>query len=240
MSFRYRLRALLALLLLLPLASAAQLLSFDEWYARADQDPYLKPRFGDNGPDVVNNTVDEDVFTAIMNNRNRQRAVSDSLAKLGFERLKKNDHVGAMHRFNEAWLAMPINPEAHRGFGAIFRSMKRPLEAHENYQAGIALDSTYAPLLKEEGDVYMEQRYYMQQEGRDKKAEEFTAKALKLYQSAYRRMAADPDLNYRLFECYVLTLNCPKAWEFHDKVVEMGAKSVEEMYLNRLKAYCVR
>jgi len=231
---------LLAALSILTFSANAQLLSFDEWYERSDKDPYLKPRFGDNGPEVVNNTVNEDVFTAIMNNRNRQRAVSDSLCKLGFERLRKNDHVGSMKRFNEAWLAMPINPEVHRAFGAYFRSMKRPLEAHENYQAGIALDSTYAPLLKEEADVYMEQRYHMQQEGRDKKAEEFTLKALDLYRRAYRRMGNDPEVTYRLFECYTLTLNCPKAWEFHDKVVEMKAKTVEDMYLNKLKAHCVR
>lgn len=222
------------------IASHAQLLSFDEWYVRSDADPYLKPRFGDEGPGVVNNTVDQDVFVAIMNNRNRQRAISDSLCRIGFERLRKNDHIGSMKRFNEAWLAMPINPEVHRAFGAYFRSMKRPLEAHQNYQAGIALDSTYAPLLKEEADVYMEQRYHMQQEGRDKKAEEFTLKALDLYKRAYRRMGNDPEVTYRLFECYVLTLNCPKAWEFHDKVVEMGARSVEDMYLLRLKQYCVR
>lgn len=229
-----------SLLLLASLPSKAQLLSFDEWYDRSGNDIYLKPRFGDRGSSEVNNTVDQDVFVAIMNNRNRQRAISDSLCRLGFERLKKNDHVGSMHRFNEAWLAMPINPEVYRAFGAYFRSMKRPLEAHDNYQAGIALDSTYAPLLKEEADVYMEQRYYMQQEGRDKKAEEFTLKALDLYKRAYRRMGSDPDVTYRLFECYVLTLNCPKAWEFHDKVVEMKARSVEDMYLIRLKEYCVR
>lgn len=222
------------------LQAAAQLLSFDEWYERSDKDPYLRPRFGDYGPEVVNNTVDEEVFTAIMNNRNRQRAVSDSLCRLGFERLRKNDHVGAMRRFNEAWLAMPINPEVHRAYGSFFWTMKRPLEAHENYQAGIALDSTYAPLLKEEADVYMEQRYHMQQEGRDKKADEFTLKALDLYKRAYRRMGNDPDVTYRLFECYTLTLNCPKAWEFYDKVAEMKARSVEDQYLNRLKAYCVR
>lgn len=227
-------------LTLTALPSFAQLLSFDEWYERADKDPYLKPRFGDSGPEVVNNTVDPGIFTVIMNNRNRQRAVSDSLCKLGFERLKKNDYVAAMRRFNEAWVAMPINPEVHRAFGAYFRSMKRPLEAHDYYQAGIKLDSTYAPLLKEEADVYMEQRYHMQQEGRDKKAEEFTLKALDLYKRAYRRMGNDPDVTYRLFECYTLTLNCPKAWEFHDKVVEMGVKSVEDQYLNKLKAYCVR
>ena len=130
--------------------------------------------------------------------------------------------------------------EVHRAFGAYFRSMKRPLEAHDYYQAGIALDSTYAPVLKEEADVYMEQRYYMQQEGRDKQAEVFTLKALDLYKRAYRRMGNDPDVTYRLFECYVLTLNCPKAWEFHDKVVEMKAKTVEDMYALRLKQYCVR
>ena len=140
-------RGLYALLLLLPsLTGTAQLLSFDEWYDRSGTDLYLKPRFGDRGAGEVNNTVDQDVFVAIMNNRNRQRAISDSLCKLGFERLKKSDHVGSMHRFNEAWLAMPINPEVYRAFGAYFRSMKRPLEAHDHYEAGIALDSTYAPL----------------------------------------------------------------------------------------------
>ncbi|MFN3874949.1 MAG: tetratricopeptide repeat protein, partial [Flavobacteriales bacterium] len=199
-------------LLALPLLSFgahAQLLSFDEWLSRADKDPYLQPRFGDAGPEVVNNTVDQDVFVAITNNRNRQRAMSDSLCRLGFERLRKNDHVGAMRRFNEAWLAMPINPEAHRGFGAFFRSMKRPLEAHEHYRAGIAADSTYAPLLKEEADVYMEQRYHMQQEGRDKQAHDYTLKALDLYKRAHRRMGADPEVTYRLFECYVYVMNCP-------------------------------
>lgn len=225
---------------LLATSLSAQLLSFDEWYERADKDPYLKPRFGDYGPEVMNNTIDEGIFTVIMNNRNRQRAVSDSLCKLGHERLRKNDHVGAMRRFNEAWMAMPINPEVHRSFGAFFRSMKRPLEAHDNYRNGIAMDSTYAPLLKEEADVYMEQRYHMQQEGRDKKAEEFTLKALDLYKRAYRRMGNDADVTYRLFECYTLTLNCPKAWEFHDKVVDMGQKTVEDLYLNKLKAHCVR
>ncbi|MBL0128019.1 MAG: hypothetical protein IPP83_11320 [Flavobacteriales bacterium] len=234
-------RFLYALLFLLPsLPGAAQLLSFDEWYERSINDIYLKPRFGDRGPAEVNNTIDQDVFVAIMNNRNRQRAVSDSLVKLGMERLRKNDHVASMHRFNEAWFAMPINPDVHRAFGAYFRSMKRPLEAHDHYQKGIALDSTNAPLMVEEADVYMEQRYHMQQEGRDKKAEEFLQNALALYQRAYRRMGNDPELTYSLFICHVLNLNCPKAWEFHDKVVAMNARTVEDMYLNRLKAYCVR
>lgn len=231
---------LLSALALAATSTSAQLLSFDEWYVRSDSDPYLKPRFGDKGPDVANNTINEDVFTAIMNNRNRQRAVSDSLCKLGYERLKKNDHVAAMKRFNEAWFAMPINPEAHRAFGNFFRSMKRPLEAHEHYKQGIAMDTTNAPLMKEHGQVYMEERYYYQQEGRSKQADSALQKALALFTRAYRRMGNDAELTYDLFVCHTINLNCPKAWEFHDKVVAMGARTVEEMYLLRLKEYCVR
>ncbi len=232
---------LLSLLLLLGGAAAnAQLLSFEEWQVKSDEDIRLKPRYGDAGPSEVNKVIDEDVFVTITNNRNRQRAISDSLCKLGFERLKKNDHVKAMTRFNEAWLAMPINPEVHRGFGNFFRSMKRPLEAHEYYEAGIALDTTNAPLMKEHGQVYMEERYYMQQEGRSKQVEACLQNALALFTRAYRRMGSDPELTYDLFVCHTLNLNCPKAWEFHDKVVEMKARTVEDMYLLRLKQYCVR
>lgn len=231
---------LLSALALAATTASAQLLSFDEWYVRSDADPYLKPRFGDKGPEVMNNTINEDVFTAIMNNRNRQRAVSDSLLKLGFERLRKNDHVGSMRRFNEAWMAMPINPDVHRAFGMYFRSMKRPLEAHEHYETGIAMDTTNAPLMKEHGQVYMEERYYYQQEGRSKQADSALQKALALFTRAYRRMGKDPELTYDLFVCHTINLNCPKAWEFHDKVVALGARSVEEMYLLRLKEYCVR
>ncbi|MBP7408313.1 MAG: hypothetical protein KA941_06095 [Flavobacteriales bacterium] len=230
----------LSLLLLSSVASQAQLLSFEEWQIKSDEDLRLQPRYGDRGPSEMNSVIDEDVFVAITNNRNRQRAVSDSLVALGFERLKKNDHVKAMTRFNEAWLAMPINPEVHRAFGKFFRSMKRPIEAHEYYEAGIALDTTNAPLMKEHGQVYMEERYYYQQEGRSKPADAALLKAIDLFTRAYRRMGKDPELTYDLFVCHTLNLNCPKAWEFHDKVVEMGARTVEDMYLLRLKQYCVR
>ena len=104
----------LAILLLSSVASQAQLLSFEEWQIKSDEDLRLQPRYGDRGASEMNAVIDEDVFVAIMNNRNRQRAISDSLVALGFERLKKNDHVKAMTRFNEAWLAMPINPRMVR------------------------------------------------------------------------------------------------------------------------------
>lgn len=230
----------LSLLAFATLGTHAQLLSFEEWQVKSDEDIRLQPRYGDRGPSEVNRVIDEDVFVNITNNRNRQRAISDSLCKLGFERLKKNDHVKAMARFNEAWLAMPINPEVHRGFGNFFRSMKRPLEAHEYYEKGIELDTTNAALMKEHGQVYMEERYYYQQENRSRQADAALLKALELFTRAYRRMANDPELTYDLFVCHTLNLNCPKAWEFHDKVVEMKARTVEDMYLLRLKQYCVR
>ncbi|MBK8498229.1 MAG: hypothetical protein IPL52_05310 [Flavobacteriales bacterium] len=230
----------LPIVLLVALTSSAQLLSFEEWQIKSEEDIRLQPRYGDRGPSEMNAAIDEDVFVAITNNRNRQRAISDSLLQLGLQRLKKNDHVHAMERFNEAWLAMPINPDVHRAFGMFFRSMKRPLEAHEHYEKGIAMDTTNAPLMKEHGQVYMEERYYYQQEGRSKQADAALLKALELFTRAYRRMGKDPELTYDLFVCHTLNLNCPKAWEFHDKVVEMNARTVEDMYLNRLKAYCVR
>ena len=230
----------LSLLLLPALTTTAQLLSFEEWQTRSEEDIRLQPRYGDSGPSEMNAAVNEDVFFTITNNRNRQRAISDSLLVIGLERLKKNDHVHAMERFNEAWLAMPINPDVHRAFGMFFRSMKRPIEAHDYYEAGIALDTTNAPLMKEHGQVYMEERYYYQQEGRSKPAEAALQSAIGLFTRAYRRMAKDPELTYDLFICHTLNLNCPKAWEFHDKVVAMNARTVEDQYLNRLKAYCVR
>ncbi len=231
---------LLSFALLTSALANAQLLSFEEWQMKSEEDIRLQPRYGDSGPSEMNAAVNEDVFFTITNNRNRQRAVSDSLLVLGMERLRKNDHVHAMERFNEAWLAMPINPDVHRAFGKFFRSMKRPIEAHEYYEAGIALDTTNAPLMKEHGQVYMEERYYYQQEGRTKPADAALLKALDLFTRAYRRMAKDPELTYDLFICHTLNLNCPMAWEFHDKVVAMNARTVEDQYLNRLKAYCVR
>lgn len=231
---------LLALLSFTSLFSTAQLLSFEEWQVRSDADIRLKPRYGDRGIGEVNAAVDEDVFVMITNNRDKKLAVSDSLVKLGWERLKKNDHVGSMVRFNEAWLAMPKNPEVHRAFGAYFMSMKRPLEAHDNFQAGIAIDSTYAPLLKEEALAYMQERYQMQQEGRTRKAEINLDNAYTLLVRAHDLDPRDPVTVYNLFICYVLKLNCPKAWEFHDKVVAMKERTIEDMYLARLKESCSR
>lgn len=227
-------------LLLFALTSSAQLLSFEEWQIKSEEDIRLQPRYGDVDATQMNAAIDEDVFVVIMNNRNRQRAISDSLVQLGMARLKKNDHVQAMTRFNEAWRAMPINPDVHRAFGMFFRSMKRPIEAHEHYTQGIAMDTTNAPLMKEHGQVYMEERYYYQQEGRSKQADAALLKAIDLFSRAYRRMGKDPELTYDLFVCHTLNLNCPKAWEFHDKAVEMNARSIEDMYLLRLKQYCVR
>ncbi|HRH39903.1 MAG TPA: hypothetical protein PK760_16250, partial [Flavobacteriales bacterium] len=94
---------LLSLAVLSAAISNAQLLSFEEWQVKSEEDIRLQPRYGDRGVSEVNSAINEDVFVAITNNRNRQRAISDSLVALGMARLKKNDHVHAMERFNEAW-----------------------------------------------------------------------------------------------------------------------------------------
>ena len=70
---------LVPVLALATLGTHAQLLSFEEWQVKSDEDIRLQPRYGDRGPSEVNRVIDEDVFVNITNNRNRQRAIEEKI-----------------------------------------------------------------------------------------------------------------------------------------------------------------
>jgi tetratricopeptide (TPR) repeat protein len=231
---------ILALFALLTVAAQAQTLSFPEWQLRSEQDPLLKPR-----STAYQNTeaLRDEVVALSRTLRSKGLSVkqaSDSVVAMGFEALLKSDHVKAMRLFNQAYAIMPENSEAYRGFGGVFESMERPLEAHDQFRAGLALDTTNAKLFRDEALLLMEDRYAFLQDERPRQADQCLDGAYKLFNKAY---AIDPDDNtttYYLFVTNLLRMNCVKAWEFHDRAVAQNGRSIEEQYRLMLNESCKR
>lgn len=218
----------------------AQTLSFAEWQRRSETDDRLRPR----SAAYTSTEALRDEVVALRKTYEAKgldrRIAADSVAALGFRALTNSDHVLALQRFNQAYTIDPACGEAYRGFGAVFHSMDRPLEAHENYRAGLAVDSTNAALHRDEGLQLMKDRYGFLQDERPKQADQALNKAHQHFAKAY---GIDPDDNvttYQMFVTSLLRMNCEKAWEYHDKCVAQNGRSIEEQYKSMLESSCKR
>jgi tetratricopeptide (TPR) repeat protein len=217
-----------------------QTLSFAEWQVRSEADERLRPR---SAAYTSTEALRDEVVSlrkAFESRGSDRGTAADSVAALGFRALANSDHTLALLRFNQAYTIDPACGEAFRGFGAVFQSMDRPLEAHENYRAGLAVDSANAALHRDEGLQLMKDRYGYLQDERPKQADQALHKAHTHFATAY---AIDPDDNettYQMFVTSLLRMNCEKAWEYHDKCLVQKGRSIEEQYRSLLDSSCKR
>jgi tetratricopeptide (TPR) repeat protein len=218
----------------------SQTLSFAEWQVRSEADERLRPRSAAySGTEALRDEVVSLRKTFESRGLDRSTA-ADSVAALGFRALTNSDHTLALQRFNQAYTIDPACGEAYRGFGAVFQSMDRPLEAHENYRAGIAVDSTNAALHRDEGLQLMKDRYGFLQDERPKQADQALHKAHQHFSKAYAIDPMDNNTTYQMFVTSLLRMNCEKAWEYHDKCMEQNGRSIEEQYRSLLDSSCKR
>lgn len=229
-----------ALIALFALTTQAQTLSFPEWQLRSEQDPLLKPRSS-----AYQNTeaLRDEVVSLRRTLQSKGLTVkqaSDSVVAMGFVALLKTDHVKALRLFNQAYAIMPENSEAYRGFGGVFESMERPLEAHEQFRAGLALDTTNAKLYRDEALLLMEDRYAFLQDERPRQADQCLDGAYKHFNKAYALDPTDNTTTYFMFVTNLLRMNCVKAWEYHDLAVAQNGRSIEEQYRLMLNESCKR
>lgn len=218
----------------------AQTLSFAEWQLRSESDDRLRPR----STAYTSTEARRDEVVSLRKTFEAKgldkRAAADSVAAQGFKALINSDHVLALQRFNQAFTIDPTCGEAYRGFGAVFASMERALETHENLRAGLAVDSTHAGLHRDEGLQLMKDRYGFLQDERHKQADQALNKAFHHFSKAY---ALDPNDNittYYMFVTSLLRMNCEKAWEYHDQCVAQNGRSIEEQYKSMLESSCKR
>jgi tetratricopeptide (TPR) repeat protein len=218
----------------------AQTLSFAEWQLRSESDDRLRPR----SSAYSSTEARRDEVVALRKTYEAKgmdrSVVADSVAALGFHALKNSDHVLALQRFNQAYTIDPACGEAFRGFAAVFASMERALETHENLRAGLAVDSTHAGLHRDEGLQLMKDRYGFLQDERHKQADQALNKAYQHFSKAYAIDPNDNTTTYYMFVTSLLRMNCEKAWEYHDQCVAQNGRSIEEQYKNMLESSCKR
>jgi len=59
-----------------------------------------------------------------------------------------------MHRFNQAWLLAPNNPEVHWGFGSVLHDREKMCEAMKHYDTALRVGRYMSGLYPDAGRVF--------------------------------------------------------------------------------------
>ncbi|MEO8589523.1 MAG: hypothetical protein ABI432_09155 [Flavobacteriales bacterium] len=231
---------LTTLILCCAVGAQAQTISFPEWQVMSEKDMRLLPRYGDKQKTAEQVASDEEFVRLTMAQGGAPKQASEHLVDMGFDLLRGGNMVQAMYRFNQAFLVRPTNTDIYAGYGAFFMAMDRPIEAHEQYSAGLALDSTNTLLLTGEATVQLHDRYQYQLEESDRQADRCLAIATKLLTRSQELDPKNADTAYKLAVCQEALMNCEKAWKFYDLALELGVKTSDESFPVQLMKTCPR
>jgi len=231
---------LTTLLLCCAVGAWSQTISFAEWQVLSAQDMRLLPRYGDKQKNAEQVASDEEFVRLTLASGGAPKQASEHLVSLGFELLRGGNMVHAMYRFNQAYLVRPTSSEVYAGYGAFFMSMDRPMEAHEQYNAGLAMDSTNTRLLTGEATAQLYDRYQYQLEESDRQADRCLATATKLLTRSFELDPKNADTAYKLAVCQEALMNCEKAWKFYDLSLTLGVQTSDESFPVQLKKTCPR
>ncbi len=231
-------RSLFLLAALALSASAfAQHLTYAEWQERSAKDLRLLPRYGDKEKTAEQVLADTVLVQRVMESEPDRRKASDRLAGMGMGLLAGGDMVSAMYRFNHAFLLDQHNPMVYNGYGAFFMALDRTTEAGQQYLEGLNHDSTNVYLLNGLATAFIAEQY-AQRSTDTTRADQSTKAALALLQRALTSDPRHADSAYKRSVCHLLLSECPAAWEWYRKYLELGGSTASASYRQQLEAAC--
>jgi Tfp pilus assembly protein PilF len=217
--------------------AAAQHLTYAEWQERSAKDLRLLPRYGNKDKTAEQVLADTVLVQRVKESEPDRRKASDRLAGMGMGLLAGGDMVSAMYRFNHAFLLDQHNPMVFNGYGAFFMALDRTTEAGQQYLEGLTYDSTNVQLLNGLATAFIAEQY-AQRPTDATRADQSTKAALELLQRALNSDPRHADSAYKRSVCHLLLKECPAAWEWYRKYLELGGATASSSYRQQLETAC--
>ena len=231
------LHVLLLLSVLLPMASRAQHLTYNEWMHRSLTDIRLQPRYGEHRKTAAQQQSDSAFRAATLIVDSVPRSASQRVIDHGFHLLGQGDLTHAMYRFNQGWLVDSTNAEAYWGYGAFFMELDRPAVAMQWMRQGLALDSANTHLLTGMATAALAEEHAMRPLDASR-ADDLMNAALALLQRSYAIDPKDPGTVRRLTLCHAQRDECDEAWRYYDELREQAPNEADTDLARLLRSKC--
>ena len=229
---------LLFLCLCATVPASAQDITWSQWTAEAEHDIRLLPRYGDVVKSPALRKLDREFVDKILSQGRTPRVGSQIFIRKGFE-LLGTDTKTAMYRFNQAYLLDSTNVDVYRAYASVYTQLGQLALAREQYEAGLARDSTNTVLLTEYG-IHWFREYYTAEFAHEESSEEVYEKGVFYLLRSYELDPANPVTTFHLAVHYLKRGACDQAWKYHDESVATGAGVVAPGFTEKLKEECPR
>jgi tetratricopeptide (TPR) repeat protein len=212
----------------------------ESWEEQSKLNKNLLPKYGHQKKTIKEKKADEKFIKDMLDHYNGdKRIASDNFIQGGFYFLYHNKFDTAMFRFNQAYLLDSTNTDIYWGYGGFFYSLGDFEKAKEQYEEGLAINSTNSHLLTDLGLYYKKQ--YTDLHSTD------LENALKQLETSigYLMKSYEIDPNYsntliNLSVCYLIKDDCNNAWKYHDECKAIEERAVSDNYTEDLKKHCTR
>ncbi len=222
---------------LLPTASRAQHLTYNEWMHRSMTDIRLQPRYGEHRKTVAQQQSDSAFRAATLIVDSVPRSASQRVIDHGFHLLGQGDLMHAMYRFNQGWLVDSTNAEAYWGYGAFFMELDRPAVAMQWMRQGLALDSANTHLLTGMATAALAEQHTMRSLDAAR-ADDLLNAAIALLQRSYAIDPKDAGTLRRLAACHLQRDECVEAWRYFEEEQQLTARAPDDGFERHLRAKC--
>jgi Flp pilus assembly protein TadD len=217
----------------------AQHLTYRDWQEQSFRDIRLLPEYGHRPKNAEMQASDSAFVAQTLAVIPDRKQASDHLVELGFSLLVKGDMTKAMYRFNQAYLVEPGNPAIYRGYGAFFVALDRNTEAAQQYQKGLAVDSTNSDLMTDMAGVFLAE-YHNLRKTSPERADQLLSGATTLLKRARQYDPKNAEAAFKLSVCHLRREECDEAWRAFTEAGSLGSPSITDSYQAELQRNCPR
>jgi tetratricopeptide (TPR) repeat protein len=222
---------LILCLIVLPIASFAQQISYSGWKKQAKNEINMLPEYGNISKNQDQLIADKEFIKTCLEQDVTHRKASDHLVSLGFSYLQRGDIRTAMLRFNQAWLLDNKNENAYWGYGAIYGAFNDFSTAMLQYDKGLAINPESSVILTDKATLY-----FLEYQRDSEKAK--LINALNLLKTSYGIDPHNANTLYKLSICYFLNNDCANAWKYYNECAATPGNSIAEDFTTALKKQC--
>lgn len=221
----------IVLLLLFPLISFAQRITYQEWNDKAKTEINLLPEYGNVIKDKDYLDADKKFIAAALKEKGTLRKASEHMVSTGFQYLYQGELETAMRRFNQAWLLDPSNENAYWGFASVYFTFNDYEAALKQLDKGLSINPKSANILTDKATIYT--GYFV-----NKHDAAALNKAIELFKQSYTIAPLNQNTLFKLSVAYFYKQDCTNAWRYYEECMKLGGKPISPDYAAALKKQC--
>lgn len=216
----------------------AQKMTPESWKEQSKLNKALIPKYGYQKKTNKEKKADEKFIKDMLDHYNGDKKIaSDYFIQGGFYYLYQYKFDTAMFRFNQAYLLDSTNTDIYWGYGGFFYSIGDAEKAKEQYEAGIALDTTNIHLLTDLA-LYYKKRYHDLHSTDIVNALEQLEISIDYLKKSYEIDPKYPNTLLNLSACFLIKDDCNNAWKYHDECAALEQRAVSKQFTEHLKKHC--